>query len=52
MADQTPITAQPPLTFDALLADRLSFWSAFTGATTLAAGAIVVGVAMLFLFVF
>ena len=51
MTEPTP-TTQAPMTEQALLADRLSFWASFTSASTYAAaGVIVLVVAMWFFLV-
>lgn len=51
MTDTTP-TTQAPMTEQALLADRQSFWASFTSASTYAAvGVIVVVLAMWFFLV-
>ncbi len=39
---ETQTTPSKPVTFDALMAERRSFWSSFTSATTMAAGAVIV----------
>lgn len=41
MAD-TPNSPDVPMTEEALLADRMSFWSSFTSAGTMAAAAVIV----------
>jgi hypothetical protein len=49
MADQTPSPTSSPVTVDAFMADRQAFWSSFTGAVTIAAGAVallVIGMAI------
>jgi hypothetical protein len=49
MTDTAPST-QAPMTEQALLADRLSFWSSFTSATTYAAAGVVVLVLAMWFF--
>ena len=44
-------TALPPVTEDAFIADRMAFWSSFTGATTASAVAIAVLLVLLLIFV-
>ena len=51
----TPMTepthpTQAPVTFEALLAERRSFWSSFTSAGTMAAGAIILLVLAMWVF--
>ena len=49
MADIAPAT-QAPLTEEALLADRLSFWASFTSYGTMAAGAVILLVLAMWIF--
>jgi hypothetical protein len=42
MANPSTSTPKTPVTFDAFMADRQAFWGSFTSATTIAAGALVV----------
>jgi len=50
MADHSTPTTQAPVTFDELMADRQAFWGSFTSATTLAAGALVVLIILMAIF--
>lgn len=43
-------TTKPPLTEDALLADRLSFWDSFTSASTYVAAAVILLVLAMWFF--
>ena len=49
MTDTTPAT-QAPMTEQALLADRLSFWASFTSASTYAAAGVIVLVLAMWFF--
>ena len=39
---ETAPTSDAPVTFDSLMAERMTFWSSFTSATTIATVAVVV----------
>jgi hypothetical protein len=47
---ETTTSTQAPLTEQALLADRLSFWASFTSASTYAAAAVIVLVLAMWFF--
>ncbi len=51
MADHTPST-QTPVTYEALLANRMAVWSSFTSGTTIASVLVILIVIFLFVFVF
>jgi hypothetical protein len=50
MADHSTPSTMAPLTEEALLADRMSFWESFTSASTYAAGAVILLVIAMWIF--